>query len=310
MTFRPASAPGDFASPLPCAAGRSVASSIRLSAPCLPPAIQHGTGGRARPASQLCPAPHRSELEVVELQHLAGQVQAAADQHARWPIAGQRAQGVHYVRTRPGDAARRSNDRLDRPRIVLPGFGHRPQSGRRRQPTGEGTRQRPSSASCRRSDAPADPTMCADARPARCRRRDCARRRATAPNPPATARPACRAGVAAAPATPRERCPRRPSSVPKHALPRWRCRRCRAGMRRAAMAAATPGRRARRHSDPERCASRDRAASPARRRVAPRSAAPRSPPAAARRSPPARPRFMMPAFSAAMSGSVSPSISR
>jgi hypothetical protein len=41
----------------------------------------------------------------VELQHLAGQVQTAADQHSGAPITWQGTQGIHHVRTRPCDAA-------------------------------------------------------------------------------------------------------------------------------------------------------------------------------------------------------------
>src|SRR5690348_12153118 len=115
MTFRPASAPLDFASPLPPIAGRNVASFIAPLTRCalLSPAWQ------AASCQRLC----------VQLQYFAREIQATADQHTGGSVARQPAQRSDHVRPGSGSAIRGFDDRLDRTRVVLPGLGDRPQGG-------------------------------------------------------------------------------------------------------------------------------------------------------------------------------------
>ncbi len=159
MTFRPASAPGDFARPLPWVAGLCVASFIGLFAPCVPTS---NSARRAGPRQIIGPASalRRPDTGCRRSARGAGPVVVRSARSASATCGPGRA-------TPPDAATMASTGSAS----CWSGFGDRPDGRGQRQ-------QRPqefggvlASASCRRRDAPAGP-------PSVCR---CSARRQPAP---------------------------------------------------------------------------------------------------------------------------------
>ena len=274
-------------SPGPCPGPPAVcvASFIGLSAPCLPRqfSMAHGPAPDARD--------HASCFSTSPARYRLPQISTRAGRR----VARQRTQRIGHVRSRPRDAARGLDDRLDRPRVVLARFRHGPQCGCKRnqrpQELGRILRLlhaddqmhrpiRPGPQMLGQRDAGAGIVAAIEPQfPVRRQQRGQPSVQALQPRRPLR-RGDARGDRASGTARPEAR----NAAIAMPALSSWNAPGSDGGGRSRAprrIAVAKPATRARR-------ASRGRAAAPARRRAPPRPAAPPAPPPAARRSPPAR----------------------